>query len=95
MPVDSIITTIITSTMVRISTGSKIGVPKWNGMIGANQAAEPTLAKSIMPKAAATMPPATMPISTAMLLTKPRPKRATATTMPSTIIDSTMFDTGA
>ena len=37
MPVDSIITTIITSVMVRIRIGSKIGMPKWNGGISANQ----------------------------------------------------------
>ena len=39
MPVDSIITTIMTSVMVTISTGSKIGVPKWNGGINANHCA--------------------------------------------------------
>ena len=53
MPVDSIITTIITSVIVRIRTGSKIGMPKWNGRISANQRASPTLSKCIMPSAAA------------------------------------------
>ena len=71
MPVDSIITTIITRTMVRIITGSKIGVPKWKGEISANQPAVPTLSKCIMPRAAASTPPMMMPRSTAILATKP------------------------
>ena len=95
MPVDSIITTIITSTMVRISTGSKIGMPKWNGMIGATQAAFTTLSKCMRPSAAAMQPPTTMPISTAMLETKPLPKRATPITTARTTSESAMLDTGA
>ena len=71
MPVDSIITTIITRVMVTIRTGSKIGVPKWNGGIGANQAAAATLSKCIIPSAAAMTPPTTMPSRTAMLERKP------------------------
>ena len=31
MPVDSIITTIITRHMVAIATRSKVGMPKWKG----------------------------------------------------------------
>ena len=39
MPVDSIITTIITSVMVRIITGSKVGMPKAKGVTNPNQPA--------------------------------------------------------
>ena len=95
MPVDSIRVTIITSVMVAISTGSKIGVPKWNGVIGANQAASATLSKCIIPSAAAITPPVTMPRSTAMLERKPLAKRAMPMTTPSTTSDRMMFESGA
>ena len=95
MPVNSIIVTIITSVMVTISTGSKIGVPKWKGMIGANQAASATFSKCIIPSAAAMTPPTTMPTSTAMLDRKPLAKRATPMTTASTTSDRMMFVTGA
>ena len=81
--------------MVAISTGSKIGVPKWNGVIGANQAAAAIFSKCIIPRAAAITPPATIPRRTAMLDRKPLAKRAMTMTMPSTIIDRMMFETGA
>ena len=81
--------------MVAISTGWKIGVPKWNGVIGANQAAAAILSKCIIPRAAAITPPAMIPSSTAMLERKPLAKRAIAMTMPSTINDRMMFETGA
>lgn len=84
IPVDSIITTIITSVMVRIITGSKVGIPKWNGRIGANQAAAATFSKCIIPIDAARSPPTTIPISTAMLDRKPRPKRAISRIVAST-----------
>ena len=71
MPVDSIITTIITRVMVRISTGSKVGMPNWNGSTTSNQAALATLSKFIMPMAVASTLPTTMPSSTEMLLRKP------------------------
>ena len=72
MPSDSIITTTMTSTMVRIITGSKIGVPKWKGMISANQPASATLSKCIIPRIAAITAPVTMPTSTAIFDRKPR-----------------------
>ena len=81
--------------MVAISTGSKIGVPKWNGVIGANQAASATLSKCIIPSAAAMTPPVMMPRSTAMLARKPVAKRAMPMTMPSTTSDRMMFEIGA
>ena len=71
MPVDSIITTIITSVMVRIITGSKVGMPKAKGVTTSNQCALATLSKFILPIAMATAQPATMPSSTEMLATKP------------------------
>ena len=71
MPVDSIITTIITSVIVRIITGSKVGMPKANGVTKSNQFALATLSKFILPIAMATAQPATMPSSTEMLATKP------------------------
>ena len=43
----------MTSVMVRIRIGSKIGMPKWNGGISANQPAAATFSKCIMPSAAA------------------------------------------
>jgi hypothetical protein len=71
MPVDSIITTIITSVMVRIITMSNVGMPKANGVTTSNQCALPTLSKCILPIAAASTQPATMPSSTEMLARKP------------------------
>ena len=71
MPVDSIITTIITSVMVRIITMSKVGMPKAKGVTRSNQCALPTLSKFILPIAMATAQPATMPSRTEMLATKP------------------------
>ena len=76
MPVDSIITTIITSVMVRIIQKSKVGAPKWKGVIRPNQAASPTLAKFMVPMATAITAPITMPKSTAMLAMKPLPNLA-------------------
>ena len=75
MPVDSIITTIITSVMVRISNGSNCGVPNENGTTGANQAALATLSKFMSPIAVATTPPITIPSNTEMLAMKPLAKR--------------------
>lgn len=69
---DSIITTIITSTIVRIITGSKVGMPNAKGVTMSNQCAVATLAKLILPSSAASAQPATMPSSTEMLATKPR-----------------------
>ncbi len=71
MPVDSIITTIITSAMVRIITMSKLGMPKAKGVTTSNQCALATLSKFILPIAMATAQPATMPSSTEMLAMKP------------------------
>ena len=72
MPVDSIITTIITSVMVRIITMSNVGMPKAKGVTTSNQCALPTLSKFILPMPAAITQPTTMPSSTEMLATKPR-----------------------
>ena len=71
MPVDSIITTIITSVMVRIITMSKVGMPNAKGVTTSNQPALPTLSKFILPMPKATTQPNTMPSSTEMLATKP------------------------
>ena len=71
MPVDSIITTIITSVMVRIITASNCGIPKANGITNSNHAALPTLSKFISPMAVATTPPMRIPSSTEMLAMKP------------------------
>ncbi len=71
MPVDSIITTIITSVMVRIRNASNCGMPKWKGSTTSNQAALPTFSKVMRPMTVATAPPITMPSSTEMLATKP------------------------
>ncbi len=81
--------------MVAIRIGSKIGVPKWKGRIGANQAAAATLSKCIIPSAAAMMAPTTMPSSTAMLDRNPLAKRAKPITTASTISDRTMLEIGA
>ena len=43
MPVDSIMTTIITRVMVRIRMGSKTGMAIWNGSTMSNHCALPTL----------------------------------------------------
>ena len=76
MPVDSIITTIITSVMVRIRIGSKVGVAISNGSTMSKSGALTTLSKFILPVIVATTPPMTMPINTAMFETKPLAKRA-------------------
>ncbi len=78
MPVDSIITTIITRHMVTMAPRSNLGMPNWKGTTIPNHGAAATLAKLIIPNAAAATQPATMPISTAMLATKPRPYLVTA-----------------
>jgi hypothetical protein len=75
MPVDSIMTTIITSDIVRIITMSKVGMPKANGVTTSNQCALPTLSKFILPRAIAIAQPPTMPSSTEMLAMKPFMKR--------------------
>ena len=95
MPVDSIITTIITSDMVRIITGSKTGTPKWNGSTMSNQGALPTLSKFIMPAAVATTPPTTMPSSTEMLAMKPRVNRAISRMVASTMTEIPRPDSAA
>ena len=84
MPVDSIITTIITNVMVRIITPSKVGMPKANGVTTSNQAALATLSKPILPRPTATTQPATMPSNTAMLAMKPRPYLEISRMVPST-----------
>ena len=73
MPVDSIITTIITSVMVKISTGSKTGAAIPKGSTNSNQEALATLSKFMNPIATLTTPPTTMPSSTEMLEMKPLP----------------------
>ncbi len=88
-------TTIITSTMVRIRIGSKIGTPKRSGVISANQSAEATFSKCIMPSEAVTMPPITMPSRTAMLARKPLPNLDISRIDARTIAEITMPDTGA
>ena len=95
MPVDSIITTIITSVMVRIITRSKVGMPKWKGVITPNQAASPTLSKFILPSATAITAPTMMPRSTEMLARKPLAKRAIARIATSTMAEIAMLPKGA
>ena len=71
MPVDSIITTIITKVMVTIRIGSKMGAAISKGSTRSNQCALATLSKLIKPATVAITPPITMPSSTEMLATKP------------------------
>ena len=89
MPVDSIITTIITSVMVRIRMGSKIGMAISSGSTRSNHSALLTLSKFISPISVATTAPMTMPSSTEILATKPlanlaisRMDRSTSAEMP-------------
>ena len=95
MPVDSMNVTIMTSTMVTISTGSKIGMPKWNGVMNANQPASPILSKCIMPSAAVIVAPMMMPSRTAMLATKPRPNFAISRIDTKTMPAMPICDSGA
>ncbi len=76
MPVDSIMTTIMTRVMVTIITRSKVGVPKWKGVMRPNQLASATLSKLILPSATAITAPMMMPRRTEMLAMKPLAKRA-------------------
>ncbi|EWS63666.1 hypothetical protein Y695_03100 [Hydrogenophaga sp. T4] len=71
MPVDSIITTIITRLMVRIRMGSNTGAAISNGSTMSNQFALATFSNVIRPAAVAITPPPTMPSNTEMLATKP------------------------
>ncbi len=84
MPVDSIITTIITTHIVATGTRWNCGQPKWNGSTGANQAAAATFSTCMSPRQAASTEPATMPASTATLARKPRPQRMSARIVSST-----------
>ena len=72
MPVDSIITTIITSVIVIVSTitGSKVGRPKTNGVTMSNHCARATLSRPILPRPTASTQPATMRVSTGTLARK-------------------------
>ena len=90
MPVDSIMTTTITSVMVRISTGSNTGRPNWNGSTRSNHLALATLLKFIMPLAVATTPPITMPSSTEMLPMKPLANLAISSMETSTMLATQM-----
>ena len=71
MPVDSIITTIITSVMVRIRMGSNTGPAISNGSTRSNHWALATFSNDIRPMATAITAPMTMPSSTEMLARKP------------------------
>ena len=71
IPVDSIMTTIITSDIVAIVTRSNVGMPNANGVTRSSQGALATLSKLILPIATATTQPTMMPIRTEMLATKP------------------------
>ncbi len=95
MPVDSIMTTIITRVMVRIITRSKVGMPKWKGVMRPNHAASATLSKVILPSATARAAPITMPRRTEMLATKPRAKRAIRRIETSTMAEMAMLPKGA
>ena len=81
----------MTIVMVRIMRGSKVGVPKWKGRIGANQAAAATFSKCIKPRAVASRPPTRMPTRTAMLERNPRAKRAISRIVASTTAATTML----
>ena len=78
MPSDSTITTMMTMHIVTTGTRWKVGTPKRNGSTRSNQAAVATLSKCMMPSAAASSAPATIPSSTDTLATKPRPHRMSA-----------------
>ncbi len=77
MPVDSIITTTITMHMVTIGPRENWGMPNWNGSTNPTAGAEPTASKLILPIAAATTAPTTMPISTEIFATNPLPNLLT------------------
>ena len=73
MPVDSMNVTNITVTIVTIDSGSKCGRPKWNGITKPTHGACATPSVFTRPIAKAIAKPATMPSSTEMFATKPRP----------------------
>ena len=88
MPVDSI----MTSVMVTIRIGSKIGRAISKGSTRSNQLALATFSKPIMPAAVAMTPPMTMPSSTEMLATKPRAYLAISRMETSTMAAMPMCD---
>ena len=61
--------------MVSTITGSKVSRPKANGVTMSNRPALAAFSKPVLPIISATAQPATMPSSTAILATKPRPLR--------------------
>ena len=91
MPVDSIITTIMTSVMVRIITGSKIGRPKRKGVISSNQSARSTWSKCMSPMEAASTAPTMIPSSTEILARKPRANFITRMIVVSTTAEIAML----
>ncbi len=71
----SVMITSITITIDTMAAASKVGAPKWNGVEIAKLWASDTWEKSILPKSAATTPPATRPIRIAMREKNPGRKR--------------------
>ena len=76
MPVDSIITTIITRVMVRMRTGLKMGAAISKGSTRSNHWALATFSNDIIPMPTATTAPMMMPSSTEILAMKPLPNLA-------------------
>lgn len=78
IPIDSMKVISMMTVRVAMEMGSKVGQPKANGTMGANQAASPSPSRLTSPMAMATPKPNRMPSSTEMLLKKPLVKRVTS-----------------
>lgn len=87
----SVIVTSATTSIDTIAENSKVGAPKWNGVLIPTQSASPTPPKSVNPKGIATARPTAMPISTAIRRRKAGANRCTPSTTTSTNTASAMF----
>src|SRR5215831_8636713 len=83
-PVVSVIVTSITTTIDTIAATSKIGNPKWNGVLMPRILASDTPEKSVNPNGIATTVPSTIPTSTAIRLSTGGANRCTTTTLSNT-----------
>ena len=78
MPVDSTRVISITMHIEAMAVSSKRGRPKWKGVVRAIQLASSRPSNCMRPSASDSPTPKTMPSSTAMLATRPLPKRVIA-----------------
>lgn len=90
-PVVSVMITRATTSMDTTAAASKVGAPKWNGVLMPTQSASPTPSKSVKSSGTAATIPATIPISTAIRLKKGGANRCTARTTTSTPPASARF----